>query len=648
MGCCSAMRNSVTVIVGILGCLATFDSLLAQTTSAEGVDDPPAIFDRRATIPETARVQMATGAQTLLDRAHAQGSLQVIVTLRVGEASSLGDLRSTVVPEWDEVAIRSAQTALLKDIGASPSGDGQGLSKGVQVLKLSRSFPWLTLNVSAQGIEKLLRNPNVVRIRESTADSQPQLASSVPWINADDVWNSWKFVGTGQTIAIIDTGVDGTHPMLSGKIVAEACFSTKDTAKGGTPVCPGGVLSSTAVTSGRPCDRTINGCDHGTHVASIAAGKEAKITVGKTKITLSSGVAPGAQLIAIQTATRRSKGKCGQLTTPCATIYYHNTIEALEHVYKLSSSLKITAVNMSLGGDKFFGGGPSCDYDQWERKAVIDQLLRKGIAVIASTGNNSKIGSILAPACITGVVAVGNSTDPGDTVWRTSNHSARVDLLAPGTAIEAAVPVGGESDACKTTGTTISCVMTGTSMASPHVAGAWALLKQAKPTASNDAILEALRCTGKAVSAGGIPKPRIDVLAALDVLSGRKSCGFDITVFDDGTAKDDVFVASVDGKEICETPTGGLRKCSISGITPGTHKLTIFVRIAPDNLGTYSVILGNGLTFADGSTRTPPERIPHLATKSYDLVVPKRGGSPALVDREMGPSIDYTAAYQPG
>jgi subtilisin family serine protease len=84
-----------------------------------------------------------------------------------------------------------------------------------------------------------------------------------------------------------------------------------------------------------------------------------------------------------------------------------------------------------------------------------------------------------------------------------------VELLAPGSNILAGVPGG------------MLGIKSGTSMATPHVAGAWAILKQARPSASVAEIQAALACTGKPVSRSGLAKPRIDVLKALKILRSR-------------------------------------------------------------------------------------------------------------------------------
>ena len=93
--------------------------------------------------------------------------------------------------------------------------------------------------------------------------------------------NGWN--GTGQVVAVIDSGVDRTNPYLAGDVVAEACYSTNAigyTAGG----CPNGRNVQTGTGAAAPC--LYAGCAHGTHVAHTAAGAY--------------GVAPGAKVIAVQ------------------------------------------------------------------------------------------------------------------------------------------------------------------------------------------------------------------------------------------------------------------------------------------------------------------------------------------------------------
>jgi subtilisin len=376
------------------------------------------------------------------------------------------------------------------------------------LVKRLRYSPYVGLEVDAAALKALQESAEVTSIEEDTP-SEPNLAQSGPLIGAAAAWASGSS-GAGQTVAILDSGVNSSHPFLAGKVVSEACFSTNGVTANGSvkSLCPGQVLQSTDQNSGMNCDSTVGGCDHGTHVAGIAAGRGADF----------SGIAKDATLVSIQVFSRFDAAADCSNQAPCARSYRTDQLLALERVMELSNSYKIAAVNMSLGSGAY---GENCDWVFPSMKAGLDQLRARGIATVISSGNESSSTGIAFPACLSNAISVG-STDDGsydtvrDAISSYSNSAAILNLLAPGRWIRSSVPGGGYAD------------WSGTSMAAPHVTGAWAVIRSKFPSASVDQILEALSLTGKPVtdSRNGIIKPRIQLDAALDALSGIKSGQF--------------------------------------------------------------------------------------------------------------------------
>ena len=342
----------------------------------------------------------------------------------------------------------------------------------------------MALRLSDAALDALERSGRAASLQVDRAEP-PALGSSTVRVEATEAAQLGRD-GSGQTVAILDTGVDRGHSFLrraggGTKVVSEACYSADRD-------CPGDVTASTAAGSGVNCTYATSGCRHGTHVAGIAAGRGAAF----------SGVAPNADLIAIQVFSKFTGPRdCGAAEDPCALSYPSDQIAGLNRVAALAGSFDIAAVNMSLGSGS---SRANCDGDA--RKAAIDNLRAAGIATVIASGNGYDNQGVGAPACISSAITVG-ATTTADNVADYSNSSSLVELLAPGSNIASSVP--GD----------LFAVFDGTSMAAPHVTGAWALLKHTSPGISVAAALGHLQDTGRPVTDGdnAVTRPRIRALS---------------------------------------------------------------------------------------------------------------------------------------
>jgi len=358
----------------------------------------------------------------------------------------------------------------------------------------SESLPYFAISVNAAGLQALKSSNDVIDINKDRLVPHA-LAKSVPFIGGTKAWNS-GYTGAGQVIAILDTGVDKFHPMLAGKVISEACYSTNDASQHVSSLCPGGVESSVEPNSALPCTKD---CEHGTHVAGIAAGKD-----GYYQGQPFSGVAKDARIIAIQVfshlnddATCREFG----VSAPCSVANDFDILEGLNRVFELSSSYSIASVNLSLGGGYY---SETCDSDHEEYVEAINKLRSVNIATVVASGNEEFKDGLSAPACVSSAISVGSTLNGVDRVSGFSNSASILSLLAPGEYITSAIPGGGYES------------LQGTSMAAPHVAGAWAIIREKASSATITDILSALSSTGVRVTdVNQITKPRIQIDAAL-------------------------------------------------------------------------------------------------------------------------------------
>lgn len=282
-------------------------------------------------------------------------------------------------------------------------------------------------------------------------------------------------VGSGVDVAVIDTGIDTDHPDLD-------------------------------VTPGKNCIRsgsTDDGNGHGTHVAGTIGALDNGIGVV--------GVAPGVQLWAVRVLDNRGSGTTSSVICGVDWVAQQNL-----------AGNTIEVANMSLGGggsDPEHGANGDCSTGNGYHDAIC-KTVGLGTTFAVAAGNSSADAGASVPAAFDEVITVsaladfdglpggtapaGCRVDADDTFADFSNHGPDVDLIAPGVCILSTWKDGGYS--------TIS----GTSMASPHVAGAAALYLASHSGAAPSAVQAALRDAGSdkwsnADDRDAVKEPLLDV-----------------------------------------------------------------------------------------------------------------------------------------
>ena len=459
-----------------------FKSAIARSIKWGAVLMPMAM----ATNPAQAQLE------SILSQIETAGHARVIVRMKEATEGHSWAQASSVYGQ--QVAVRKMRERI----------DAAMVQRNLIVEQSFSSLPFVGLQVNREELFELLTLDGVGGVYPVTVERKAKteatvltedasLASSVFSIDVEDAW-ARGFLGEGLTVAVIDGGIATNHAMLSGKVVGEACFSGTfgvDT----VTQCPSGQTPEIGYGAASNCPFGSDRCDHGTHVASIAVGNDG----------VNFGVARAAKLMPIDVFSEVSSASvCDPDPAPCQLTDSLVVLDALNYVNEIADVFNVVAVNLSLGGGS--NTGP-CDSDP--RRLVIDMLRDKGVVTTAAAGNQGSNGSINAPACISSAVAVG-ATNDGAKVASFSNFSSFMNVMAPGVNVRAADPDGG----------LIS--RSGTSVAAPHVAGAYVVIRSALAQATVDEIDNAIAVTGLDVSRTGqnFTLPRLQVHKAILELQG--------------------------------------------------------------------------------------------------------------------------------
>ena len=322
--------------------------------------------------------------------------------------------------------------------------------EGTEILHVyENALNGFTINVPNERIiEVLEQNPFVDYIEKDKVVkiSAQTLPKGINRVDGDISFtrsgNGYGMINTD--IAILDTGIHTSHSDLN-------------------------VYHQKTFVSGTSSGNDDSG--HGTHVAGIAAAKDNSIGVV--------GIAPGAKLWAIKVLDRNGVGALSTI------------IKGIDYIRQYASQIEVA--NLSL----------SCQCKSTAFDTAINNAVKAGITFVVAAGNSGKDASTFSPANNPNVITVsaigdsdgkcgaqGPSTGYGrdDTLASFSNYGAVVDMGAPGTNIYSTYKGNSYS------------TMSGTSMASPHVAGAAALYESKHPGASPSEVRNALLSSGSTSS----------------------------------------------------------------------------------------------------------------------------------------------------
>jgi len=290
--------------------------------------------------------------------------------------------------------------------------------------------------VSTDIIAKLKNHPLIKNVFP-TYNIYATLDVSVPLINADYVWNlkddfGKNITGQGVTIAFLDTGVDYNHPDLRDNYISEGSYDFVNND-----------------------DDPMDDNGHGTHVTGIAVGKGIESNYQYV------GVAPDAKFYSFKILKKDGEGNF--------STYYDAMMRALDPNNDGDYSDKVDIVSLSFGTKE--PGNPDDSLCQ-----VLDNVVKAGVTVVVAAGNlGPGPSTITSPGCARLGICVGStnkndiiasSSSRGPVEWN-GDYMEKPDVVAPGVSIKSTKNKGGYE------------VYSGTSMSTPHIAGAVALILQA-------------------------------------------------------------------------------------------------------------------------------------------------------------------------
>ena len=363
---------------------------------------------------------------------------------RGGQATALRALRK----DWDalEMAVRRSAFAEIAP-AIAPSQDAVAallLQAGSTVRRRYLAMNMIAADVPAAALDRIAAHPSVAEVFPLERHV-PQLQASVPALGAVTFWNA-GFTGAGQSVAVLDTGVRRNHPAFAGLSISDHIFL----ATGAADPCFADNATSPEDQHG-----------HGSHVAGIVASR------GSAECPNCKGVAHGlGTLYNVKIGYQTSSGSgC----VPGGSANPGDVYDAIEY---LAQNTPVRIFNYSYGS-------PTTD-DDTASVRVLDNLADTYnlLPVVAAGNGGPGAATVAQPSIGRNVLSVANWASRGSIFGSsgrgpTAGGRKKPDIAAPGTSIQS---LAFDWDA---TGVSDFATKSGTSLATPHIAGAAALLTEA-------------------------------------------------------------------------------------------------------------------------------------------------------------------------
>ena len=359
-------------------------------------------------------------------------------------------------------------------------------------------------------LAQIATDPRVAYVEPDTRVYPSVTLPNDPYPSTNELWGFWQgstsgnggfstrapaawptSTGNGVVVGVIDTGITA-HPELDAQVVAGYDFVGLDFSSSGLhpytandgdgwdadPADPGDWITA-AESSGSTDDSFFLGCDvgnsswHGTHVAG---------TIGAIANNSSglAGVAPDVQIQPI-----RALGKCGGYIADIAAAVRWGSGASVSGVP--ANATPADVLNLSLGG------GGSCGTTM---QSAINAAVANDTVVVVAAGNSNRDAAGYTPASCDNVITVAAHDSSGNRAWF-SNYGSLVEISGPGVSVYSTLNTGSTAPASPS-----YAFYSGTSMATPHVAGVAALLMAADPTLTPAQVLANLQATAQPFAAG--------------------------------------------------------------------------------------------------------------------------------------------------